>query len=41
MRPSMYVHKKMKTNEETSLTLLQEVLPLLGGTGGLQQRRAV
>ena len=26
---SMYVHKKMKTNEETSLTLLQEVLPLL------------
>lgn len=26
---SMYVHKKMKTNEETSLTLLQEVLSLL------------
>ena len=26
---SMYVHKKMKTNEETSLMLLQEVLPLL------------
>ena len=26
---SMYVHKKMKTNEEKSLQLLQEVLPLL------------
>ena len=26
---SMYVHKKMKTNEENSLALLQEVLPLL------------
>ena len=25
----MYVHKKMKTNEENSLALLQEVLPLL------------
>ncbi len=28
---SMYVHKKMKTNEENSLTLLKEVLPLLEG----------
>ena len=27
--PSMYVHKKMKTDEASSLTLLQEVLPLL------------
>lgn len=26
---SMYAHKKMKTNEENSLALLQEVLPLL------------
>ena len=26
---SMYTHKKMKTNEENSLALLQEVLPLL------------
>ena len=26
---SMYTHKKMKTNEETSLALLQEVKPLL------------
>lgn len=26
---SMYCHKKMKTNEENSMTLLQEVLPLL------------
>ncbi len=26
---SMYVHKKMKTNEEKSLALLKEVLPLL------------
>ncbi len=26
---SMYVHKKMKTNEENSLALLREVLPLL------------
>ena len=26
---SMYVHKKMKTNEETSLQVLKEVLPLL------------
>ena len=26
---SMYVHKKMKTNEENSLVLLREVLPLL------------
>ncbi|XCP83831.1 glutamate--tRNA ligase [Roseburia hominis] len=26
---SMYCHKKMKTNEETSLTVLEEVLPLL------------
>lgn len=26
---AMYCHKKMKTNEETSLQLLQEVLPLL------------
>ncbi len=26
---SMYCHKKMKTNEETSLTVLKEVLPLL------------
>ena len=26
---SMYTHKKMKTNEETSLTLLKEILPLL------------
>ena len=25
----MYTHKKMKTNEETSLTVLKEVLPLL------------
>ena len=25
----MYTHKKMKTNEETSLALLQEVKPLL------------
>lgn len=26
---SMYVHKKMKTNEETSLQVLQEALPIL------------
>ena len=26
---AMYCHKKMKTNEETSLTVLKEVLPLL------------
>lgn len=26
---TMYVHKKMKTNEETSLTVLKEVLPIL------------
>ena len=26
---SMYCHKKMKTNEETSLTVLKEVLPIL------------
>lgn len=26
---SMYVHKKMKTNEETSLAVLKEVLPVL------------
>ena len=26
---SMYCHKKMKTNEETSLTVLKEVLPFL------------
>lgn len=26
---TMYTHKKMKTNEETSLAVLQEVLPLL------------
>lgn len=26
---SMYTHKKMKTNTETSLTVLKEVLPLL------------
>ena len=26
---SMYTHKKMKTNPETSLTVLQEVLPVL------------
>lgn len=26
---SMYCHKKMKTNEETSLAVLQEVLPIL------------
>ena len=26
---SMYCHKKMKTNEETSLTVLKEVLPVL------------
>jgi glutamyl-tRNA synthetase len=26
---AMYVHKKMKTNEETSLTVLKEVLPVL------------
>ncbi len=25
----MYVHKKMKTTEESSLTVLQEVLPVL------------
>ena len=25
----MYCHKKMKTNEETSLTVLKEVLPIL------------
>ena len=25
----MYVHKKMKTNQETSLTVLTEVLPIL------------
>ena len=25
----MYVHKKMKTNKETSLTVLTEVLPIL------------
>jgi glutamyl-tRNA synthetase len=29
---SMYVHKKMKTNEENSLALLKEVLPVLEGT---------
>ena len=34
---SMYVHKKMKTNEETSLNVLKEVLPCPGGAGGLQQ----
>ena len=27
--PEMYVHKKMKTNKETSLTVLTEVLPIL------------
>ncbi len=27
--PSMYVHKKMKTNEETSLEVLRELKPLL------------
>ena len=26
---SMYCHKKMKTNEETSLTVLKEILPVL------------
>lgn len=26
---AMYVHKKMKTNEETSLAVLQEILPVL------------
>ena len=26
---SMYTHKKSKTNSETSLSVLQEVLPLL------------
>ena len=26
---AMYCHKKMKTNEETSLTVLKEVLPVL------------
>ena len=26
---SMYTHKKMKTTQETSLTVLKEVLPLL------------
>ena len=26
---SMYVHKKMKTTEESSLTVLQEILPVL------------
>ncbi len=25
----MYVHKKMKTNKETALTVLTEVLPIL------------
>lgn len=27
--PSMYVHKKMKTNEETSLEVLKDLLPIL------------
>lgn len=27
--PEMYVHKKMKTTKETSLTVLEEVLPIL------------
>ena len=27
--PEMYVHKKMKTNKETALTVLTEVLPIL------------
>ena len=30
---SMYAHKKMKTNEENSLALLEEVLPLLETAG--------
>lgn len=34
---SMYTHKKMKTNEETSLALLQEVKPLLAAAGRFQQ----
>ena len=34
---AMYTHKKMKTNAETSLEVLKEVLPVLGGTGRLQQ----
>ena len=38
---SMYVHKKMKTNEETSLEVFREVLPITGGTGRFQQRCAV
>ena len=29
---SMYVHKKMKTNEETSLNVLKEVRPLLAAS---------
>ena len=29
---SMYVHKKMKTSEESSLTVLEELLPMLEGT---------
>ncbi|MBR4768494.1 MAG: glutamate--tRNA ligase, partial [Lachnospiraceae bacterium] len=30
--PEMYTHKKMKTNSETSLEVLREVLPLLEST---------
>ena len=29
MMPQMYVHKKMKTNLETSLEVLKDVLPIL------------
>ena len=39
--PEMYVHKKMKTNKETALTVLTEVLPILEAQGGLQQRRLI
>ena len=31
--PEMYIHKKMKTNRETSLETLKEVLPILEAQG--------
>ena len=38
---AMYTHKKMKTNAETSLEVLTEILPRSRGAGGLQQRRTL
>ncbi len=35
---AMYTHKKMKTNAQTSLEVLQEILPVLEAQGRLQQR---